>query len=113
VEIARDSLRLEAQHARVLAVTDYSRTVGPGWLAPLVQSDLPVEVSLHIYPLDSAEMVRALSFKLVQLQSSRLAQLREERLADPEREVQSKTPRGYATAWRAGRSASSASGCTC
>src|ERR671938_1461327 len=87
VEVARDHLRLDAQYARVLAVTGYPRTVGPGWLAPLVQSDLPVEVSLHIHPLDSAEMVRALSFKLVQLQSSRLAQVREERIADPEREV--------------------------
>src|SRR5919199_3291683 len=87
VEVARDHLRLDAQYARVLAVTGYPRTVGPGWLAPLVQSDLPIEVSLHIHPLDSAEMVRSLSFKLVQLQSSRLAQLREERIADPEREV--------------------------
>jgi len=87
VEVARDHLRLDAHYARVLAVTGYPRTVGFGWLAPLVQSDLPLEVSLHIYPLDSAEMVRALSFKLVQLQSSRLAQLRAERIADPEREV--------------------------
>ena len=30
VEVARDHLRLEAQHARVLAVTGYPRTVGPG-----------------------------------------------------------------------------------
>jgi conjugal transfer ATP-binding protein TraC len=87
VEVARDHLRLDAQYARVLAVTGYPRTVGPGWLRPLVQSDLPLEVAVHVYPLDSAEMVRALSFKLVQLQSSRLAQLREERIADPEREV--------------------------
>jgi len=87
VEVARDDLRLDAQYARVLAVTGYPRTVGPGWLGPLVRSDLPLEVSLHVYPLESAEVVRALSFKLVQLQSSRLAQLREERIADPKREV--------------------------
>src|SRR5436305_1556729 len=70
VEVARDHLRLDAQYARVLAVTGYPRTVGPGWLRPLLQSDLPLEVAVHIYPLDSAEMVRALSLKLVQLQSS-------------------------------------------
>ena len=87
VEIARDHLRLEYQYARVLAVTGYPRTVSPGWLAPLIEFEHPIEISLHIHPLETASVVKLLGHKLVQLQSSRLVDLRGGRLADPEREV--------------------------
>src|SRR5215471_4600672 len=87
VEVTRDHLRLEYQYARVLAVTGYPRTVGPGWLAPLIEFEHPIEVSLHVHPLETASVVKLLGHKLVQLQSSRLVDLPSGRLADPEREV--------------------------
>ncbi len=86
-EVARDQVRLESQYARVLAVTGYPRTVTPGWLTPLIDFEAPIEISMHLYPLDSGEMVRTLGHKLVEYQSSRLFDARGGRLADPEREV--------------------------
>jgi conjugal transfer ATP-binding protein TraC len=86
-EVRADHVRLDGQYARVLAVTGYPRLVTPGWLGVLVESDLPIEVSMHVRPLVSADMVRALSVQVARLQSSRLAQLRGERVADPEREI--------------------------
>ena len=86
-EIRRDHLRLDGHYARVLAVTAYPRLVSPGWLSLLVESDLPIELSLHVRPLASADMVRALGVQIARLQSSRLAALRGERVADPEREI--------------------------
>jgi conjugal transfer ATP-binding protein TraC len=87
VEVARDHVRLEYQYARVLAVVGYPRTVSPGWLTPLLEFEHPIEVSLHVHPLETASIVKLLSHKLVQLQSSRLVDMRSGRLADPEREV--------------------------
>jgi conjugal transfer ATP-binding protein TraC len=87
VDVARDHVRLEYQYARVLMVVGYPRTVAPGWLTPLLEFEHPVEVSLHIHPLETAAIVKLLGHKLVQLQSSRLVDLRTGRLADPEREV--------------------------
>ncbi|MBV9170986.1 MAG: ATP-binding protein [Chloroflexi bacterium] len=87
VEVTRDHLRLEYQFARVLAVTGYPRSVSPGWLAPLVEFEHPLELSLHIHPLETAVIAKLLGHKMVQLQSSRLVDLRGGRLADPEREV--------------------------
>jgi conjugal transfer ATP-binding protein TraC len=87
VEVARDHVRLEYHYARVMAVVGYPRTVGPGWLAPLIEFEHPIEVSLHIHPLETSTVVKLLGHKLVQLQSSRLVDLRSGRLADPEREV--------------------------
>ncbi len=87
VEVARDHLRLDTQFARTLVVTGYPRTVSPGWLAPLIDFEEPIELSLHLHPLQTAHMVSTLSHKLVQLHSSRLLAARGGRLPDPEREV--------------------------
>jgi len=87
VEVARDHLRLEYQYARVLVFVGYPRTVAPGWLAPVLEFEHPIEVSLHVHPQETASIVKLLSHKLVQLQSSRMVDDRGGRLADPEREV--------------------------
>jgi conjugal transfer ATP-binding protein TraC len=86
-EIRADHLQLDGQYGRVLVVTAYPRLVTPGWLSQLVEIDLPIEVSVHVYPLTSVEMVRALGVQIARLQSSRLAAMRGERIADPEREI--------------------------
>lgn len=87
VEVSRDHLRLDTQFARTLVVTGYPRTVSPGWLAPLIDFEEPIELSLHLHPLQTAQMVSTLSHKLVQLHSSRLLAARGGRLPNPEREV--------------------------
>jgi hypothetical protein len=86
-EVRATHLQLDGQYTRVLAVTAYPRLVTPGWLSQLVETDLPIEVSMHVCPLASAEMVRALGVQIARLQSSRLAAMRGERIADPEREI--------------------------
>ncbi|MHB8618148.1 MAG: VirB4-like conjugal transfer ATPase, CD1110 family [Chloroflexota bacterium] len=87
VEVSRDHLRLEHQYARTLVVTGYPRSVSAGWLAPLINFEAPIEISLHLHPLETSHMVRTLTHKLVQLQSSRLLAARGGKLADPERET--------------------------
>ena len=87
VEVARDHLRLDNQYVRTLVVTGYPRSVRPGWLNQLLNTDLPMELSVHLHPLETSQMLSALSHKLVQLHSSRLLAARGGRLADPEREI--------------------------
>ena len=87
VEVARNHVRLEYQYARVLVVIGYPRTVAAGWLTPLLEFEHPIEISVHVHPLETASIVKLLGHKLVQLQSSRLVEVRGGRLADPEREV--------------------------
>ena len=87
VEVGRSHVRLDHQYARTLVVTGYPRTVGPGWLQPLIDFEEPLELSLHVHPLETGPTVRLLNHRLVQLHSSRLLDARGGRLADPEREV--------------------------
>ena len=73
-DIRADHLRLDGQYARALIVTAYPRLVSPGWLSLLVETDLPIEVSLHVRPLGSAEMVQWLGVQIaLRTDNSRLA----------------------------------------
>jgi hypothetical protein len=88
VEVRRDHLQLDAQYVRALVITGYPRTVAAGWLAPLVDElDLPLEVSLHIRPLASGDMVRALGLQIAKLESSRRVDVLAQRISDPERDI--------------------------
>ena len=88
VEVRRDHLQMETQYVRVLSVTGYPRTVTAGWLAPLVEElDLPLELSMHVRPLPSGDMVRALGLQLAKLESSRRVDVLAQRIKDPEREI--------------------------
>jgi len=54
VEVARNHVRLEYQYARVLVVIGYPRTVAAGWLTPLLEFEYPIEISVHVHPLEAS-----------------------------------------------------------
>ena len=87
IEERRDQLLVDERRSRVLALSDYPRHVSPNWLGRLIDSDEPLDLSLHLEPLDSREAVRGLTHRLVELQSSRLLDARGGRIASVEREV--------------------------
>src|ERR1700687_210759 len=58
VEVARNHVRLEYQYARVLVVMGYPRTVAAGWLTPWLEFEHPIEISVHVHPLESASIVK-------------------------------------------------------
>ena len=87
IEERRDRVEVGGRAERVLALTGYPRRVGPNWLSPLIDSGQPLELSLHLEPLDSREAVRRLGQRLVELESSRLFDARGGRIAPADRDV--------------------------
>jgi type IV secretory pathway VirB4 component len=87
IEASRAELTLDGRYVRVLALAEYPRYVHPNWLGRLIDLDQPLDLSLHLEPLDSAAAVRRLTHKLVELQSSRLLDARSGKIASAEREV--------------------------
>lgn len=86
-EVHRSYLRLDDAYVRSLAIVGVPRSVGLAWLSPLIGFGEPLDLSVHLTPLDSAAVIRTLTHRMVQLQSSRLLDLGEGRLADPAREI--------------------------
>jgi conjugal transfer ATP-binding protein TraC len=87
IETERAQLLLNRSHVRVLALNEYPRYVHANWLGNLVDFDQPLDISLHVEPLESAAAIRSLTHKLVELQSSRMLDARSGKIASVEREV--------------------------
>ena len=87
IEASRSHLVIDGRHVRVLGLADYPRYVHPNWLERLIDFDEPLDLSIHIDPLDSATTLRRLTHKLVELQSSRLLDARSGKIASAEREI--------------------------
>jgi hypothetical protein len=87
VEVTRESMRLEDEYARGIAVTNFPREVSPGWLAPLLLHDEITEIVFHVHPQDNAAMLRQLLRRKNEYQSSRRINERRGRMEDPEMQV--------------------------
>ena len=64
IEASRSHLVIDGRFVRVLGLSDYPRYVHPNWLARIIDFDEPLDLSLHIDPLDSATTVRRRSSTL-------------------------------------------------
>src|SRR5919199_2414064 len=61
--IASDHLLLDGEYTRVLAVADLPPMVAAGWLNGVLAEQLPVNLSLHLRPLDPGAAASALKLK--------------------------------------------------
>jgi TraG P-loop domain len=61
--IADDHLVLDGQYTRVLALADLPPVVAAGWLNGVLAERLPVNLSLHLRPLDPGAAARTLKLK--------------------------------------------------
>ena len=49
---------LDDAYVRTLEVVGYPRSVHPGWLRPLLEFDEPLDVAIHLFPLESPAVDR-------------------------------------------------------
>ncbi|RJQ07837.1 MAG: conjugal transfer protein TraC [Dehalococcoidia bacterium] len=87
IEESRTHVAVDARLSRVLALTEYPRHVSPNWLGRVIDFDEPLDLSMHIEPMESADVIRMLTHRLVELQSSRMLDARGGRIASAEREI--------------------------
>jgi len=92
--VAPESLSINPRHldvggqcVRTLFVSGYPRSVGPGWLSPLIDLGEPLEISVHVTPLGAGAAARHLEGQVLALESARRYAERVGRLPDPERET--------------------------
>jgi conjugal transfer ATP-binding protein TraC len=87
LDAARSHLLLDGRYLRILGLAEYPRYVFANWLGRLVDFDAPLDISLHLDPLDSGTTIRQLTHRLVEFQSSRMLDARSGKIASAEREV--------------------------
>ena len=87
IEIHSDYFRLGTKYGRTLYVYGYPRTLYTGWLSPIINMDEVVDVSMYIYPVESAVVMKNLRTKVTQLEASLNLNAEKGKVRDPELEA--------------------------
>ncbi len=83
VQLEADCLQIEGMFACTLAVIGLPRFVSPGWLRPLIELGEPMDLSFHLRPRPSGDLVRELRRRQLELTSSSLLAQEQRHLLDP------------------------------
>ena len=70
IEIHSDYFRLGTKYGRTLYVYGYPRSLYTGWISPIINMDEVIDVSMYIYPVESAVVMKNLRTKVTQLEAS-------------------------------------------
>ena len=87
IEIHSDYFRLGNKYGRTLYVYGYPRSIYTGWLSPIINIDEVVDVSIYIYPVESAVVMKNLRTKATQLETSMNFNMEKGKVRDPELEA--------------------------
>jgi len=87
IEIKPNYLRLGSIFTRTLFVFTYPRYVQTNWLAPIINYDVTMDISMFIYPIGSKEMMGQLKKKAGQLESSLAIEQEKGLVRNPELET--------------------------
>lgn len=87
IEIHSDYFRLGTKYGRTLYIYGYPRSLYTGWISPIINIDEVVDVSMYIYPVESAVVMKNLRTKVTQLEASLNLNAEKGRVRDPELEA--------------------------
>ena len=69
VEVKQNYLRLGERFCKTFFVFSYPRYLSTGWLSPAINLSHPIDISLHIHPINSGQILRKLRRKLTEIQA--------------------------------------------
>ena len=87
IEIHSDYFRLGNKYGRTMYIYGYPRTLYTGWLSSIINIDEVIDVSMYIYPVESAVVMKNLKTKVTQLEASMSLNMEKGRVRDPELEA--------------------------
>ncbi len=87
IEIHSDYFRLGNKYGRTMYVYGYPRSLYTGWISPIINIDEVVDISMYVYPVESAVVMKNLRTKVTQLEASLSLNMEKGRVRDPELEA--------------------------
>ncbi len=87
IEIHSSYFRLGTKYGRTLYVYGYPRMLYTGWISSIINMDEVVDVSMFIYPVESAVVMKNLRTKVTQLEASMSLNAEKGKVRDPELEA--------------------------
>jgi type IV secretory pathway VirB4 component len=77
------TVRIGSQYARTIFVMTYPRYLTTGWFAPIINLDYVMDISMFMYPLDSAHILKALRTQVTRFQAQMMRAEEKGLIRDP------------------------------
>ncbi|MBQ6486420.1 DUF87 domain-containing protein [Candidatus Saccharibacteria bacterium] len=84
IEIHSSYFRLGTKYGRTIYVYGYPRVLFTGWLSPLINIDEVLDISMYIYPVETAVVMKNLRKKVTQLEADISLNAEKGRVRNPE-----------------------------
>lgn len=87
IEIASGYIKIGDKIAKTYFTMSYPKFLTEGWLAPIINLDKIFDVSVHIAPINSAEIMKEFQKKVAEVQSQISANEKKGMVRDPELDI--------------------------
>ena len=80
-------MQLNSRYVKTIFVLTYPQYIEANWLSPVINFDISFDISMHIYPADSQDIMRMLKRKVTEMESSLRINAEKGAIRDPELEI--------------------------
>jgi conjugal transfer ATP-binding protein TraC len=87
LKVNSNYVQIGSQYARTIFVFTYPQTLVGGWLSPIITLDQEMNISLSVYPANTATILKGLRKKTAQIQSQISLQAEAGKVRDPQLEA--------------------------
>lgn len=87
LEFHSDHFRIGTKYGRTMYVYGYPRSLITGWLSSIINMDEVLDVSMYIYPVETAIIMKNLQKKVTQLEATMDINSEKGKVRDPELEA--------------------------
>lgn len=84
VEIGSNTMKIGDKIAKTYFAMSYPRILSSGWLAPIVNLDKVFDISIHINPIDTSEILRDFQKKVAEVESQIIDRQNQGMVRDPQ-----------------------------
>ncbi len=83
IEVGQNHLKIGERLARSFFVFSYPRYLNAAWLTPIINLDIPMDISLFLHPVDTGRILRRLRKKTTEIQSEIMEKMEKGLIRDP------------------------------
>jgi len=87
IEVDFTYQRINATYTRTLFISGYPRSVPANWLSPLINFPHSMDISMYIFPVDSAKILQDLRRKITEMEAELSSDLKQGKIGNIDTEI--------------------------
>ncbi len=86
LKIEHNTINISGSYSRTFFVISYPKLLNDSWLAPLINLDKVFDISLYVYPIDTATILKKFERKVAEVESQIITRNESGKVRDPQLE---------------------------